>query len=143
AASWVAASSALGYWAISALAQIPRERAGLSSPLMGTAFAVARDDALRFLRDGESLTDDLELGARLALEGVRVCYEHGARSLDEKPAALDVAVRQRKRWMQGRFEVAGRYLPALVRRAVFGPGGACARVRAADVAVQLVAPSLA
>lgn len=143
AASWVAASSALGFYAIAALAQWPRERLGLSTPLMGTGFALRTSDAVHYLGDGESLTDDLELGARLALDGVRVAYEESARTVDEKPLALSTAVAQRHRWMQGRWAVAERYLPKLLARALSSGGGSLgARLRVADVAFQLVAPSL-
>jgi cellulose synthase/poly-beta-1,6-N-acetylglucosamine synthase-like glycosyltransferase len=143
AASWVAASSALGFWALAALAQTPREFLRLQTPLMGTGFVICLDEAARFLRDAESLTDDLELGARLALAGVRVAYERHARTIDEKPVSLDTAVKQRHRWMQGRFSVAERYLPALLVEALSGETKPLAfRLRLFDAAVQLVAPSL-
>jgi cellulose synthase/poly-beta-1,6-N-acetylglucosamine synthase-like glycosyltransferase len=142
-ASWVTASSALGFYAIAALAQEPRERLGLATPLMGTGFAIRMSDALRYLGDAESLTDDLELGARLALDGVRVAYERSAHTTDEKPVQLSTAVEQRHRWMQGRWAVAERYLPKLLARTLSREGGSlAARFRVADVAFQLVAPSL-
>jgi cellulose synthase/poly-beta-1,6-N-acetylglucosamine synthase-like glycosyltransferase len=141
-ASWVAGSSALGFWAIAALAQAPRERLGLAPPLMGTGFVIHADDAARFLTDAESLTDDVELGARLALEGIRVTYEPEARVFDEKPVKLGTAISQRHRWMQGRWAVAGRYLPRLVRRAFSSNVPLGVRVRMLDAAAQLVSPSL-
>lgn len=140
--SWVSGSSALGFWALAALTQEPRERLGLSAPLMGTGFAMTASDAMRFLTNAESLTDDLELGARLALDGVRVAYEPNARVLDEKPALLGYAVAQRHRWMQGRWAVAGQYLPRLLGHALGGDKPLAVRLRALDVALQLVLPSL-
>jgi cellulose synthase/poly-beta-1,6-N-acetylglucosamine synthase-like glycosyltransferase len=142
-ASWVAGSSALGFWAIAELAQGPRERLGLSTPLMGTGFAISLEEARRLLTTGGALTDDLDLAARLAARGIRVAYEARARTVDEKPTELRTAVAQRHRWMQGRWAVAGRHVPELLRVA-FGSGDSDlgARLRALDVAVQLVAPSL-
>ena len=142
-ASWVAGSSAIGFWAIAELAQAPRERLGLSTPLMGTGFAISLDEARRLLTTGGALTDDLDLAARLAARGIRVAYEARARTVDEKPTGLRAAVAQRHRWMQGRWAVAGRHVPELLRVA-FGPrkNGFGARFRSFDVAVQLVAPSL-
>ena len=140
--SWVSGSSALGFWALAALVQQPRERLGLSSPPMGTGFALGTTEARQFLTDAESLTDDVELGARLALSGIRVAYEPKAKVLDEKPAELGTAVAQRHRWMQGRWAVAGRYLPRLLGHALGGDAGLGARVRAMDVAIQLALPSL-
>jgi cellulose synthase/poly-beta-1,6-N-acetylglucosamine synthase-like glycosyltransferase len=140
--SWVSGSSALGFWAIAALTQEPRERLCLSAPLMGTGFAMHAKDAMRFLANAESLTDDLELGARLALDGVRVAYEPSAHVLDEKPGRLGSAVAQRHRWMQGRWAVAGKYLPRLIEHALGGKASPAVRIRALDVSLQLVLPSL-
>jgi hypothetical protein len=55
-----------------------------------------------------------------------------------------VALGQRHRWMQGRWAVAAHYWPKLVARALL-PGGdlsMAARLRALDVAAQLISPSL-
>jgi len=140
-ASWVSGSSALGFWAIAELSQAPRERLGLSTPLMGTGFAIDMELARSLLTTGGGLTDDLELAARLAKLGVRVAYEPGARTVDEKPTELGTAVAQRQRWMQGRWAVALQHGPALLRAAV-AERDARAAVRILDVALQLVAPSL-
>jgi cellulose synthase/poly-beta-1,6-N-acetylglucosamine synthase-like glycosyltransferase len=110
---------------------------------MGTGFAMELTAAVRFLGDASSLTDDLELGCRLCLDRVRVAHEPLARVFDEKPTTMSAAISQRHRWMQGRWSVAHRYFAALGARA-FGPGAAsfAERFRTADVAYQLVAPSL-
>jgi cellulose synthase/poly-beta-1,6-N-acetylglucosamine synthase-like glycosyltransferase len=140
-ASWVASSSALGFWAIAELSQAPRERLGLSTPLMGTGFALEMDLARKLLTTGGGLTDDLELAARLALFDVRVAYEANARTVDEKPVRLGTAVAQRKRWMQGRWAVASKHGPSLLRAAL-RERDVRAALRTFDVAIQLVAPSL-
>ncbi len=146
-ASWVAASSALGFWSIAGFAQAPRERLQLSAPLMGTAWAATLETIEPAMNSAESLTDDLELGARLALRGTRVAFERRASAVDEKPTRLGDAYTQRHRWMQGRWQVVRRYFLPLLWRSVgarppdatrgFGP-----RLRAFDVAVQLATPSL-
>jgi cellulose synthase/poly-beta-1,6-N-acetylglucosamine synthase-like glycosyltransferase len=140
-ASWVASSSALGFWAIAELSQAPRERLGLSTPLMGTGFAIDAELARTLLTTGGGLTDDLELAARLSLLGVRVAYEASARTVDEKPVRLGTAVTQRRRWMQGRWAVASQHGPSLLRAALQEPDPRAA-LRMLDVAIQLVAPSL-
>lgn len=141
--SWVAASSAVGFWAIAALEQQPRETLGLSAPLMGTGWAATTEVAAREIVALDSLTDDYELGAVLATHGIRVAYEPRARVLDEKPWRLSHAIRQRERWMRGRFSVVERRLGSLVA-ATFGAGelGFAARLRAADVALRIISPSL-
>jgi cellulose synthase/poly-beta-1,6-N-acetylglucosamine synthase-like glycosyltransferase len=143
-ASWVATASALGFWAIAAVQQEPRERLGLSAPLMGTGWAAEVELCKSELSAVDSVTDDLELVARLALLGVRVAYEPLARVRDEKPAVLSQALKQRERWMRGRWSVVERYLPRLLGAALgAGPERSPAvRARAFDACVQLAAPSL-
>jgi hypothetical protein len=141
--TWVAKSSALGFYAIAAVAQAPREALGLSVPLMGTAWAARLDLCEEVLQGLTSLADDLEMAALLCLRGVRVAYEPEARALDEKPVQLANAVSQRHRWMQGRWGVVERYFPDLIGRALLGGGLTMAqRARTLDVAIQLVGPSL-
>ncbi len=141
-ASWVSGSSALGFWAIATVAQAPRDALGLSVPLMGTGFAMSIETAQALLDRGETLTDDLELGARIVLSGQRACFAPDAVTFDEKPSELEVAAAQRKRWMQGRWAVAERYVPKLLRSAFSGPGPLSVRLRKLDVALQLLSPSL-
>jgi cellulose synthase/poly-beta-1,6-N-acetylglucosamine synthase-like glycosyltransferase len=138
--SWVAASSALGFHAIAAVSQTPRERLGLSCPLMGTGWAARFEIGREALGALTSLTDDLELGAYLAGRSVRVAYEDRAVVFDEKPVALETALSQRHRWMQGRWSVAMEHVPKLLRHAMTTRGAD--RLRALDVAVQLIGPSL-
>ena len=47
---------------------------------------------------GDSLVEDQELGVRLFLSGHRVRWLHDVRIADEKPVAVEVAIRQRSRW---------------------------------------------
>lgn len=141
AASWVSGSSALGFWAIATVAQAPRDALGLSVPLMGTGFAMSIGTAQALLDRGETLTDDLELGARIVLSGQRACFAPDAVTFDEKPSDLVVAAAQRKRWMQGRWAVAERYVPKLLRSALTA-GPLAARLCKVDVAIQLLSPSL-
>ncbi len=129
--------SAIGFWAINHLGQEPRERLGLSAAVGGTGVAVASSVLRSVPWRMRSLTEDLELGALLALAGVRVAFE-AVRVQDEKPSRLSVSVAQRRRWMQGRFDVVGRYFLPLLR-ATFRRGD----LRALDVALALVSPSLA
>jgi cellulose synthase/poly-beta-1,6-N-acetylglucosamine synthase-like glycosyltransferase len=143
-ASRVSAMSAIGFWAIDAIEQRPRERWRLSARIMGTGFAARSELFPHMLTTPGALADDLEANARLALANVRVAYEPQARTLDERATRLEAAVAQRTRWMQGRWAVAERWVPSLIA-AAFTPArerGFAERVRALDVAWQLVTPSL-
>jgi cellulose synthase/poly-beta-1,6-N-acetylglucosamine synthase-like glycosyltransferase len=116
--SWLATASALSYWASNRMVQLARSALGWSVDLGGTGMALtaaAIDAAGGF---GASLTEDQELGARLALAGVPVRWLHQVRIRDEKPTDVGTAVRQRARWMSGRRGVARRYLVPLWRRAI-------------------------
>jgi cellulose synthase/poly-beta-1,6-N-acetylglucosamine synthase-like glycosyltransferase len=116
--SWLATASALSYWASNRMVQLARSALGWSVDLGGTGMAItasAVDAAGGF---GTSLTEDQELGARLALAGVPVRWLHEVRIRDEKPTAVGAAVRQRARWMSGRRAVARRYLWPLWKAAV-------------------------
>lgn len=141
-ASWVSGSSALGFWAIAEIAQRPRERLGLSVPLMGTGFVMRLEEARDLLERAQTLTDDLETGARIALSGLRVAFEPGAVTFDEKPHAIEIAAAQRKRWMQGRWHVAEEYVPKLLFQSVKAGVPIATRLRTLDLAVQLLSPSL-
>jgi cellulose synthase/poly-beta-1,6-N-acetylglucosamine synthase-like glycosyltransferase len=115
--SWLATASALSYWASNRMVQLARSNLGWSVDLGGTGMALtamAIDAAGGF---GTALTEDQELGARLALAGVPVRWLHEARIRDEKPAGVGAAVRQRARWMSGRRSVARRYSWPLWRAA--------------------------
>ncbi|HHC09509.1 MAG TPA: glycosyltransferase [Actinobacteria bacterium] len=117
-ASPVATASALSYWAGNRMVQLARTNLGWSADLGGTGMALTPSALAAAGGFGDELTEDQELGARLALAGVPVVWLHDLRIRDEKPAGLGAAVGQRARWMAGRRRVARRYAPRLWREAV-------------------------
>ena len=114
--SLLAEASALSYWAGNRMVQLARSNLGWSADLGGTGMAFtasALEDVGGF---GASLTEDLELGARLVIAGKRVEWLHDVRIHDEKPSSIGVTIRQRARWMAGRREAARKHFSALVKR---------------------------
>ena len=54
---------------------------------------------------------------KLVLNNMKVAWAHNAIVYDEKPLTLKHSWRQRKRWMQGHFDCASRFLGPLLRKA--------------------------
>jgi len=71
--------------------------------------------------DGESLSEDMELSARLTEKGYKIRYASDVRSWQENPASLTQLFRQRIRWFRGCMEVSlkyGRLLKRMNRRCI-------------------------
>jgi cellulose synthase/poly-beta-1,6-N-acetylglucosamine synthase-like glycosyltransferase len=116
--SWVAMAGAMSYWAGNRMVQLGRSKLGWSADLGGTGMALTAEALTRVGGFSSSVTEDQELGIRLALEGIPVHWVHDVRVADEKPSRASVAVRQRARWMAGKRAVARRYVLELLRMGV-------------------------
>jgi cellulose synthase/poly-beta-1,6-N-acetylglucosamine synthase-like glycosyltransferase len=133
--SSLATASALSYWASNRMVQLARANLGWPVDLGGTGMCFTQDALDAAGGFGETLAEDQELGARLALAGINPTWLHDLRIQDEKPEGAAVAVRQRARWASGRRQVARRYAGRLA--------GAGVRRRAPglfDLALRLVQP---
>jgi hypothetical protein len=108
-ASLLTTASALSYWAGNRMVQLARTNLGWSADLGGTGMCFTADALESVGGFGESLTEDQEIGARLALAGIPVVWLHDVRIRDEKPPTVAATVGQRARWMAGKRAVARRY----------------------------------
>lgn len=134
--SAVAVASALTYWAGNRMVQLARANLGWSADLGGTGMCLTPEALRRAGGFAGGATEDQELAARLAEEGLRVVWMHDVRVRDEKPEQVGVAVQQRARWMAGKRQAARVHVPQLVR------SGLARRSPAElDVALRLVQPS--
>lgn len=108
---------------------------GLGGPLMGSgvAYQAALFDRL-IAEVGQTVVEDCEWQARLALEGTPVRWTDRAVVFDEKTARPEAMGTQRDRWMAGRGQVARAYCGPLLRRFV-----ATGDALALDTALFLVA----
>lgn len=104
---------AMSYWAGNRMVQLARSNLGWSADLGGTGMAFTAEALAAAGGFGDGLTEDQELGARLALAGRTVEWLHDVRIYDEKPTDTSSAVRQRARWMAGKRAVARLYLASL------------------------------
>ena len=55
---------------------------------------------------------------KVLLKGIRTTWAHDAIVYDEKPLTFKQAWNQRKRWAQGHFDIAGRYIPTMIKEGI-------------------------
>lgn len=134
-ASLLATAGAVSYWASNRMVQQARQRLGWPADLGGTGMCLTEEALQRAGGFGESLTEDVDLGVRLALAGIPTRWLHDIRVADEKPASLGATVGQRARWASGKRAAARRHVPRLLKAAFTRRSLALA-----DMAVRLVQP---
>ena len=116
-----------------------RTALGGSSSLYGNAMAF-RESVARAHPWSNGLTEDLEMGMRLLLDGHTVGFAPGAVVEAVMPTSLDDSVSQNERWEAGRVEVARNFVPELVRAAWSGRHGR--RWAYVDAAIDITLPPL-
>ncbi len=131
----MAMAYALSYWAGNRMVQLARSNLDWSADLGGTGMAFTADALAAAGGFGDGLTEDQELGVRLALAGKTVEWLHDVRIYDEKPTDAQSALRQRARWMAGKRSVSRKYLALIWRRAIEQRSA-----RLFDVGLRLVQP---
>ena len=115
-ASPIAAAAGLGDWMTREMVYANTKRRPVE--LGGTGFCITAAALEEVGGWSGSFTEDLDLTVRLVQAGHRIEYLPEARVWDEKPTDLRSAVRQRRRWAQGRAGVRKRRGRALLGRAV-------------------------
>ncbi|MGD9131102.1 MAG: glycosyltransferase family 2 protein [Candidatus Bathyarchaeota archaeon] len=89
---------------------------GLFVPLTGSCYFVRRsvlDNVGGW--NGEVLSEDMELAARLTKNGYKIRYASDVKSWQEYPATVSGFFKQRTRWFRGTMEVSLRYGSLLER----------------------------
>jgi len=87
-----------------------KDSLSLFVPLTGSCQFIRRD-VLKEIGgwNEESLSEDMEMAAKLTQKGYNVKYAPDVRSWQEEPANLTQLIKQRTRWFRGTMEVALRY----------------------------------
>ncbi|RJQ28338.1 MAG: glycosyltransferase [Peptococcaceae bacterium] len=116
--TWITKSIYIGYLLTNRFWQLSKYNLGLTCALGGTGMCLSVDVLKKYGWGMTSLTEDLEFQTKALLNNLRVTWAHEAKVYDEKPLDLMQSWRQRKRWMQGHCNVAGRYLWTLLREGV-------------------------
>jgi len=133
--SWITCSYSISFWLSNRIFQLPRYYLGLSCGLCGTGFCIDLEVLKKIGWGATCLTEDLEFTMKLALNDMKVAWAHDAVVYDEKPLTLKQSWNQRKRWMQGHADCAGRFLLPLFKKA-FKEGN----LAAFDCAIYLFQP---
>jgi cellulose synthase/poly-beta-1,6-N-acetylglucosamine synthase-like glycosyltransferase len=116
-----------------------RTALGASCGLFGNGM-LFRAELLRNRRFSAHLTEDVEFQLELLLEGERVGFLPDAVVEAEMPTTLEGARTQNERWELGRLQLARRFVPDLVRRAI--RGGGAGRTAYLDATLDQLTPPL-
>ena len=92
-----------------------RERLGLSCGLRGNGMGFSAAVLRRVPPRAFSIVEDVEYGAALGLERIRVMYVAEAEVHGDMPASSAASKTQRERWEGGRLELIRTLVPSLVR----------------------------
>lgn len=112
--TWVAGTFAIAFWVVNHVWHLAKYNLGLSSVLGGTGMCISTDILERFGWGATCLTEDMEFTMKVLVQGIRTTWAHDAIVYDEKPLTFMQSWKQRKRWAQGHFDVARRYIGKLV-----------------------------
>lgn len=111
--TWVAGTFAICFWVVDHIWHLAKYNIGLSSCLGGTGMVISTELLKRHGWGATCLTEDLEFTMKCLLEGIPTSWAHDAVVYDEKPLTFMQSWNQRKRWAQGHFDVASRFIPRL------------------------------
>lgn len=134
-ADWLAEGYGFGRKARNVFWWRPREALGLTTTITGSGWFI-RPALLAGYRSGQwTMTEDLELTARLVADGHMVRYVSAAQVALGEPRDLRTSVNQRSRWVRGHIGVVkGRWHP-LAAAALRG------NPHARDLAIYLLMPT--
>ena len=111
--TWVAGTFSICFWVVDHIWHLAKYNIGLSSCLGGTGMVISTDLLKRHGWGATCLTEDLEFTMKCLSEGIPTSWAHDAVVYDEKPLTFMQSWNQRKRWAQGHFDVASRFIPKL------------------------------
>jgi len=116
--TWIAGTFAISFWVVNHIWHLAKYNLGLSSVLGGTGMCIATDVLQEFGWGATCLTEDMEFTMKVLLRGIPTTWAHDAIVYDEKPLTFMQSWHQRKRWAQGHFDCAGRYIPRLIQEGI-------------------------
>lgn len=112
--TWITRAIYMCYLITNRFLQLAKYNLGLTCALGGTGMCLSTEVLKRYGWGMTSLTEDLEFQTKALMNNIKVSWAHDAKVYDEKPLTLMQSLRQRKRWMQGHCNVAGRYMGKLL-----------------------------
>lgn len=116
--TWISSTFAISFWVVNHIWHLAKYNLGLSSVLGGTGMCISTDVLQKHGWGALCLTEDMEFTMKNLVNGIRTTWAHDAIVYDEKPLTFMQSWNQRKRWAQGHFDVASRYIPRLLYEGV-------------------------
>lgn len=116
--TWVSGTFAISFWVIDHIWHLAKTNIGLSSVLGGTGMCISTDILRKYGWGATCLTEDMEFTMKALSEGIKTTWAHDAIVYDEKPLTFMQSWRQRKRWAQGQFDVAHRFIPKMIKAGI-------------------------
>lgn len=116
--TWVSGTFAIAFWVIDHIWHLAKTNIGLSSVLGGTGMCITTDVLKRHGWGATCLTEDMEFTMKSLVEGIKTTWAHDAIVYDEKPLTFMQSWNQRKRWAQGQFDVAHRFIPKMLKAGI-------------------------
>lgn len=116
--TWVSGTFAIAFWVTNHIWHLAKSNIGLSSVLGGTGMCISTDILQKFGWGATCLTEDMEFTMKVLSKGIRTTWAHDAIVYDEKPLTFMQSWNQRKRWAQGHFDIAGRYIPVMLKEGI-------------------------
>lgn len=107
--TWIAGVFSISFWVVNHVWHLAKYNLGLTSVLGGTGMCISTEVLREHGWGATCLTEDMEFTMKALLKGIPTTWAHDAIVYDEKPLTFIQSWKQRKRWAQGHFDVAGRY----------------------------------
>lgn len=111
--TWISGTFAIAFWLVNNFWHLSKYKLGLSAVLGGTGMCISFETLRKFGWGATSLVEDMEFTMKVLAEGTKTSWNQDAIVYDEKPLTFWQSWKQRKRWAQGHFDVAHRYIPKL------------------------------
>ena len=113
--SWVSGTFAIAFWLIDYVSHQAKTNIGLSAVLGGTGMCISLEVIKKIDWRARCLVEDMEYTMRALTNGIKTTWAAEAIVYDEKPITFKASWIQRKRWAQGQFDVAHRFIPQMLK----------------------------
>lgn len=116
--TWISGTFSIAFWVIDHIWHLAKTNIGLSSVLGGTGMVITTDVLKKNGWGATCLTEDMEFTMKSLVDGIKTTWAHDAIVYDEKPLTFIQSWNQRKRWAQGQFDVAHRFIPKMLKSGI-------------------------
>lgn len=115
--TWVSSCYSIHYLIHNIFLNQARMNIDKSSFINGTGFMIAKRYISRKGYKASTLTEDIELTTKCAIDNERIAFVEDAITYDEQPTTFKASWKQRKRWSIGTIQCLKLYSKKLIRKA--------------------------